>query len=697
MKFVNKIQKPVIYLIYLVVPMILFFFSVSLKEARGPYYIGAIYDSEYTYLLTSLNAANFRHSNLTLHPGTPIQMIGGAILRIHAFNYSKLQEDVLKRPEYYLSHLSYFVIIINVIVLIIVGMAAYFLTGDILPGLIIQITPFLSQSILASLTRFNPEPFLFLSTLLLILVILVKLLKTTKTNGDNWKLILMFGIVAGFGLAVKVPFLPLVIIPFFLFKKFSSILKYISFTTMTFFLLLLPYYKRIIYSFGWLWDIVRHTGKYGKGSAGFLDLNTLLPNINELFRKEAVFMYTLLVLIAFIGFNLVVPRLRKLALKSIIFRALIGLLTANIFGFIMILKHFSLKYLLAGFSLTGLVVALTYMHLKDLGNEFPFNKRAVKFSFIFIFIMLGFISYRQLPKPEHIAKRTNKKLAVYKRVWDEYKDCKKISYYGSTSKLFALRHGDSWARGYHSDVLESMYGNDVYFYDIYRKGFFKWQKKVNPTVILADLENIIMFGPEIIARRKDLNIVNMTRETLADNNLRLVNTMPNKRGETVFKFEKIKSDSEFRAQRMAALMEWKDAKTPDSVNNIDYGGQFRLIKAFIQKDSNISNIKLRILWECRENREIEDHKLAITLVKNGKNIFGRYPIFCPYSLVLEKGELVLTEIIIPGNKFNKADFLGIRFNIQKKERFSSLKVKSKRTDQNQFRLLIPLTEQKQGE
>jgi hypothetical protein len=216
-------------------------------------------------------------------------------------------------------------------------------------------------------------------------------------------------------------------------------------------------------------------------------------------------------------------------------------------------------------------------------------------------------------------------------------------------------------------------------------------------VVLGNPENTVMFGPERTSGKQGFSIIDMTREILAANNFRLVNTMPNKRGETIFKFEKIKPDAEFKAQRMAALIKLRESKTLNIAENIDFSSRFRLIKAFTQKDSNVINIKLRILWECRENREIEDHKLAITLVKNGKNIFGRYPIFCPYSPVLEKGELVLTEIIIPGNIFKKADFLGIRFYIQKKERIISLKVKSKPADQNQSRLLIRLTGQKPGE
>jgi hypothetical protein len=540
-KSVMKSPKTGIYLIYLVLPVILFCYSPSWKKARGPYFIGPNYDPEYAYLLGSLNAANFKTSNLTVHPGTPVQVIGGIVLRAHdLINYRDLQKDVLKRPEYYLSRLNYVILAVNVIMLIIIGMAAFFLTGDILPGLIIQATPFLSRSILGSLTRFNPEPFLFFAGLLLISVILIKTLKTTKSGGNNREFIFIFALIGGLGLAVKIPFLPLLVIPLFLFKKLSSMLKYLALAFAAFLLFLLPYYHRIIYYFGWLWDVARHAGKYGQGKAGIMDFSTLLPNINLLFRKEPLFMYTLLLLTAFIGINLLVPRLRKPALKSIVFKALLGIFAANIIALTMILKHFALKYLLAGFCLTGLAAAFIYMYGKDMSKEWGFSPRPVKFSFIFIFILAGLISYRQLPNLEYIAKKRDKKLAVYEKFRREYKNYKKIFYYGSTSKWFALSFGNRRAAFYHSPMLASIYGSDVYFYNIYKGAFFNWHKKVGPAEVLADPGNTVMFGPEITAGKQRKSILNMTRHMLAKYNLKLVKPMPDNRGETIFTFEKIK-------------------------------------------------------------------------------------------------------------------------------------------------------------
>jgi hypothetical protein len=540
----NVLKKPkaALYVLYLVLPAILFCTSLSLTKARGPYYIGPTYDPEYAYLLGSLNAAGFHTSNLFIHPGTPVQIIGGAVLRAHSLNYAGLQTDVLKRPERYLRRLNGFILAANVIMLIILGMIAFFLTGDIIPGLILQMTPFLSRSPQHSLTRFNPEPFLLLAGLMLICAISIKLLKTSSANGDSRGFILAFALIGGFGLAIKITFLPLLLIPLFLFKKFSSMVKYGTAALVFFFLLLLPYHHRIAYYFGWLWKLTRHTGKYGKGSAGLFDFSTLLPNIEALFRKEPLFMYTLSLSILFILVNLAAPRLRKTALKNTIFRALLGLVAANTICLAITLKHFAQKYLLVGFSLTGAVIALIYLYIKAVTNEAGINTRWLKSAAAVVLILTGFVSHGQMPDTGRIAKQRARKAAVYEKFLDQYRGYKKIFYYGSTSKRFALSFGNQIAAFYHSDRLESIYGNEACFYNIYKKAFFNWHKKIDPAEVLKDPANIVMFGPGITAGKQELSINSLIREKLPGYSLKPVNAAPQNRDEQVFKFVKIKPD-----------------------------------------------------------------------------------------------------------------------------------------------------------
>jgi hypothetical protein len=542
---VNVIKKPkaALYMLYLVLPAILLYTSLSFKEARGPYFIGAAYDPEYAYLLGSLNAANFRTSNLFTHPGTPVQIIGGAVLRAHSLNYANLQNDVLKRPEHYLSRLNGFILGVNVIMLIFLGMTAFFLTGDIIPGLIVQMTPFLSCSAQYSLARFNTEPFLIMAVLMLIGAILIKTLKkSTPPSGDNHTFILACALIGGFGLAIKIPFMPLLLVPLFMFKKFSSMVKYGAAALVFFFLLLLPYYHHINIYFRWLWKIIQHTGQYGEGKAGFIDFNTLLPNIETLFRRETIFTWTLSLSILFILVNLAVPRLRQFALKNSIFKALMGLVTANIVCSMITLKHFALKYLLAGFSLTGIVIALIYLYISALNQEAGNNTRWLKSAAVVVLILIGIVSYRQMPNKDYFEGKSARKMDVYGKFLGEYSGYKKIFYYGSTSKRFALSFGNEFAAFYHSDRLESIYGNEIFFYNVFIKSFLDWHKVVDPAEVLQDPENTVIFGPALIPGKKRLRIKILLQEKLPDYTLEPINVVFQNRDEQTFKLQNLKSD-----------------------------------------------------------------------------------------------------------------------------------------------------------
>lgn len=517
-------------------PAILVLTVLSIKKSRGPYYIGRNYDPDYVYLLGSLNAADFKPSKMTYHPGIPVQIIGGLILRIPSPSYADLQKDVLKRPEYYLNRLNYFVICINVILLIILGVVVYFLTGELIAGLIIQIAPFLSNSILFALTRYNPEPFLIFSSTLLILAILIKVL---KRNRDNWLFTSIFALIAGFGMAVKVTFFPLLLIPILVFRNLLTVFKYFLLTLITFFAFFIPYHERIMAFLNYLWNVITHKGLHGKGDTGFMSTGTVLPDIERLFLREPIFIFVLVLLIAFVVVNLSIPNLRKILSKNLVFKILIGILAVDIIGLIMFLKHFGVIYLMPIYSLSGFGLMLIYICMKTLSVELKFKFRIVRLSYIFIFILLGFIIYLNLPNFKKMEEKRNEKLKVFQKVLNEYRDYSIISYYGSTSKVYALYFGNLWIGNSHTRELKSLYREDVYVLKSKQKKIYNWEKKINIKELSQNYKKFIIHGPPIFEGRRKLRISKIPREILSESNLKLINTMPNNKYETIFKFESV--------------------------------------------------------------------------------------------------------------------------------------------------------------
>lgn len=537
-KFGKSLPTPLVCSAYLLLPVIFFFFVISFKAAWGPVFSGKLCDPDYVYLLGSLNAAGFTSSAYVDHPGTPVQMIGGAVLRCHSLDYSGLRDDVLTRPEYYLTHLNYVVAAMNAMALFAVGIAPYLLTNTILPGLFIQLTPFLSESILYSMPRFKPEPFLVFTGLLFSLLIILRLIRQMKGEEKDRDCLFFFSILCGFGWALKITFVPLLVIPFFVFKKRSMKSLYILMTGVVFILFLLPYYHRMVYAIKLWLGLAASTGKYGQSGFGLIDFNSILPHLNILFKYEFFFMFTSLGLTGFIGLHLLVPKLRKRAVKSDLFRVLSGLLLTNILGIVMVVRSFSSHYLVPALSLTGLAMGLIYAYFIRLCDEEKIKKRPVHFLFIILFLFAGVYAYRQLPDLRKISIERDRRMVTYQKLLDEYKDWNRIFFYGSTSKQHALYFGDGWIGLDHADRLQSIYGEDVYFYHTDTGTFHDWRKMVDPEEVFSDYEHTVIFGPERVKLGKRQTLPKNMEPLLSAYGLSLVDTTPDAFYDKIYKFKK---------------------------------------------------------------------------------------------------------------------------------------------------------------
>jgi len=54
---------------------------MGLRNANGPYWLSENLDPTYAYLLNSLDVANLHRPVHTDHPGTPIQVISGGVIK----------------------------------------------------------------------------------------------------------------------------------------------------------------------------------------------------------------------------------------------------------------------------------------------------------------------------------------------------------------------------------------------------------------------------------------------------------------------------------------------------------------------------------------------------------------------------------------------------------------------------------------
>ncbi|MCO5264145.1 MAG: hypothetical protein M9901_14825, partial [Lentimicrobium sp.] len=215
-------NKPVSYffavaqkLLLLAVPLILFFSSQRTIYERDKVWYGGGYDPEYAYLFNSMNMANLRLVGHFDHPGTPMQVFGALVLRA-TWLVEPAGEDpeyaVLAIPEHYLRILNVATAVLTALMVLIFGFIVLRKTGNPGYALIVQLAPFVSGFVLFNgFTRFTQEAMLMIASLGFASTLIVRVAAGAAT--DDARDFKLLGWIAGFGLASKILFAPLMIIP----------------------------------------------------------------------------------------------------------------------------------------------------------------------------------------------------------------------------------------------------------------------------------------------------------------------------------------------------------------------------------------------------------------------------------------------------------------------------------------------------
>ncbi len=287
------------YLCLLILPIFGVVLSTILGNYRGAYWWGLNFDPEYQYLLNSASIALQKAPAYTDHPGTTLQILGSIVLKASHFwqasidsSIEPLAQDVLLRPETYLNHIHIVILGFVAASILAVGLISFRLSKNLALSLILQVAPFLSDTTIRTLNRVSPEPLLLCLSQMLVLLCLLYL-HDRLSDRSRW-LWIGLGICFGVGMATKVTFLPIILsfLPIAGFKlKFLALLvAMLSFAIAT-----LPIVNQYPRMFGWLTSIATHTGQYGSGNEGVIDVANIPQTLNRLVTGNP-FYFSLIVL-----------------------------------------------------------------------------------------------------------------------------------------------------------------------------------------------------------------------------------------------------------------------------------------------------------------------------------------------------------------------------------------------------------------
>lgn len=432
-------------------------------------------------MISSLNIAQGFGVGHFDHPGTTVQMIGSVIVRLYFLISGKdpdIAVDVLSRPEDYMYMLNTTFVLINSFALIILGVLTYKFTKNIYFSLLLQLSPFTSMEIFYGSIIVSPDNFLITVSLLFICALLYYWFRTGDKDPPPFKLILVFGIFCGLGLATKLNFIPLVFIPFLLLRGYKNKIYFWTFTVISFLIFIAPILFDISQFALWIENLAMNSGKYGKGDSNIVNTNLLLPNLKMIFSKDAVFTVSYIFLISAFFISLVKYFKRSEPGQGYftkLNRIMLSLLFAITLQIILVAKHYAQYYLIPSMILSIFVFIVSiYVMMPVFEKLFKSIKPEQCFSVIFILVGL-WAAINVLSSYKEAVTFKNEALRSERFIQNNYPDNMLISSFSSASKECALAFSVRYAAQKKSDYekIISEKNKQQIFYDPWDNSFYK--------------------------------------------------------------------------------------------------------------------------------------------------------------------------------------------------------------------------------
>lgn len=500
-------MKKINVLILIILPAVLVLTVSLLKYSRGSYWLVHNSDPGYIYLLNSLALAESKKAPTTGHPGTTLQIAGAVIMKtFYALDYSKkesLKIEVLKNPEFYLNIIHIILITCNALLLFIIGVITFNLTKNIWLSILLQFSPFISTVMLnLGFVWISPEPLLIFSSLLFVLILVKIVLNKNYSESAHWYMI-AFAFISGFGIATKMTFLPLLMIPLFILPKLRHRIGFIFLTGLSFVLWTWPIIPQYDILFKWYWRILTHTGYYGLGEQGIIDSGVFFRNISNLFLGNPLFFFIWFLALSFILIILLLRHnkfIEKKVLENTSFKVLIASLFVQLCAVLIFSKSGYDYYFLPVMNLSALMIFLMIVYLQGIEAKFLSGTGTVLI--ICIFLFFGSVWRAAEIKDVFIKNLQNKRegLGVFQALENDYKNYFKISCYRCSSPICALSFGNFFINnGLYSESLQDIYG-EAYFYDRREGKFHTWTKEfaVEDIIFQSQGNRILIHAPFFI-------------------------------------------------------------------------------------------------------------------------------------------------------------------------------------------------------
>lgn len=430
----------------LVIPLLVGCVGFQMRHAAGPFWLGTNCDPAYPYLLNSLSLAQFHPPFHTDHPGTTLQLLGALIVRVTHWlaGTGTLETDLIAQPEFYLT--AIWIVSLATLVVILFGIALWVLraTGDASAAFLLQVPPLLSATCFSELSRVTPEIVLLTLSCALGAVVFIHIRRPgSLTDGS---LAMLGGILVGLAMATKLTAIPMGLVPFLVLREWGLRVRYCLFTLGTFIVVMIPVMVggKFRATVTWIYGLITHTGIYGSGSAGLIDVARYQESMMTLLRDDPSLCAAVLIGLGILGWSSsrFVPTPNSDACQMMR-RGLLALTGVQILQILLVAKHPAGRYLLPALGLLGLNLALIAGIIQETVQG---SLRSVGH----VFAGLMIVTLLTFQAPQYLWQKTaltNEKLAQLKTSMEmsRHQGSKHLYSLGCSSETFALLFGNWFA------------------------------------------------------------------------------------------------------------------------------------------------------------------------------------------------------------------------------------------------------------
>lgn len=491
-------------------PLLLFLTSLHTMQEREKVWYGAGYDPEYAYLFNSLNVATFRLVGHFDHPGTPTQVYGAMVLQVSRLFHPTeegLTQAVLSNPEFYLRWLNIATALLAALAVLMAGVIILRRTGKFWFALILQLIPFISGFILYNaFARITQEAMLMIASLALATALIDWLVNSTPEKESGY--IKVFGIIGGFGMASKILFAPLLIIPLMLLSSFKARGKYILLTIGAFVVFTLPIITLYPNMGWWVIKLFIFTGQYGSGEIGLVDALSYPQNLWWIIKANpilaALFVAGLLLLIL----QFITRKRIKAPLQIKFFRLLGAVVAAIGLGYLIVAKQPKESYLLPYEMLASVLLILFISRsgkLRIRKKEQTWISALLTLVFAVAIVPSGLAEKKKIYSVE--------KNPLWETSWMAAESASqnsiRIFAHPASSPVAALFFGNAYSHWRYTEILKSLYP-DTYLYNIAEDRLVDWGNSPigSGEMFKSGKSRIVFQGPVEMAQamRKVLDI-----------------------------------------------------------------------------------------------------------------------------------------------------------------------------------------------